>query len=83
MHIASPSPSSDPVAKMQSLRIAFGLRLRARRVRQGLSQAELCRRVKISQKGYNCLEMGRNWPSIPVYQRICAELGLKCPPLLS
>lgn len=45
----------------------FATRLRARRLKMNLSQRDLARQVGISSKSLCNLEMGNNWPSLPVY----------------
>lgn len=45
----------------------FAAALRARRLNMKMSQRELARQVGISSKSLCNLEMGNNWPSVPVY----------------
>ena len=57
-------------------------KLRAAREKAGLSQAELARRVGVSQGLIWAIENGAKRPSIKVLARIAAELSLSLDELL-
>lgn len=57
-------------------RIAFGDRVRAKRLEAGLSQKELAAKVGLTPAAMNNIETGTSWGSMPVYGRICETLGI-------
>jgi ribosome-binding protein aMBF1 (putative translation factor) len=56
---------------------ALGRRVQAERVRQGLSEQELARRVAVRRAFVVQLEQGERMPSFDLLQRIAAALGLR------
>lgn len=58
---------NNPAQMPQNLLKSFAAALRARRTQMNMSQRDLARRVGISSKSLCNLEMGNNWPSMPVY----------------
>ena len=58
----------------------FGQHLRRRRQALEIMQIELAKRVGISGHNLNNIEYDHNYPSLPVYIRLCKELGMRKPP---
>lgn len=48
-----------------------------------LTQAQLAAEVGGSNKSVSNMEYGRNWPSIPIYMKLCKALRTPPPPLIS
>ncbi len=46
-----------------------------------LSQVEFARTLGVSNKTLDNIEAARNWPSMPVYIKLCRALGVGTPPL--
>jgi transcriptional regulator with XRE-family HTH domain len=65
------------------LRRLLGDTARAARLRQGLTQAEVARQVRLKPGVYGRVERGKMTPSVPTLRRICATLGLSSDVLLS
>ncbi len=61
----------------------IGRNVRKRRVAAGLKQSDLARTAGISYNQLNHIEVGRYFPSIPVYVALCEALQLNSPPLLN
>lgn len=60
----------------------FGQNLKAHRLDSGFpTLRSLADKVGISYKSLFNIEAGLNWPSMPVYLRLCQELKLPDPPL--
>lgn len=58
----------------KELRTRFGIVVKARRKERGLSLTEMAARAGISVKTAGGYESGNNWPSLPVYFRLCGVL---------
>lgn len=67
----------------QSIERALGARLRSLREQQGLSQAELARRAKISQSNVGRIEEGERSCTVGSLARLAAGLGVEPAALLS
>lgn len=65
----SPGPMAEGVRQVLSAR------LRERRARAGLSQAELASRAGLSTEFVSRVERGATLPSLPTLMRVCAVLG--------
>lgn len=53
-----------------------GERIRALRMRSGLSQAALARRAGIGQTSVSAIETGKQSPTVDTLERICQALGV-------
>jgi transcriptional regulator with XRE-family HTH domain len=67
----------------EKLRHVLGNAARAARLRLGLTQAEVARRVSLRTAVYGRIERGGMTPSVTSLRRICATLGLSSDALLS
>jgi transcriptional regulator with XRE-family HTH domain len=61
---------------MSSLRVSFGKRIRALRMRAGLSQEDLAESAEISVDFVSLVERGINAPSFETLERLAAALGV-------
>lgn len=52
----------------------FGERLRQAREAKGMSQAEIARKLGVSQPAYSYIENGEKNPSLPVAKRLAVVL---------
>jgi DNA-binding XRE family transcriptional regulator len=60
----------------------FGAKLREMRQDSGYrTMRSFAPKIHITLKALYNIEAGRNWPSMPVYLRICKELKMPEPPL--
>ncbi|HEX8822225.1 MAG TPA: helix-turn-helix transcriptional regulator [Archangium sp.] len=67
----------------EKLRHALGEAARAARLRLGLTQAEVAKKVRLKPGVYGRVERGAMVPSVPTLRRICEALGLSSDVLLS
>ena len=67
----------------EKLRHALGDAARAARLRLGLTQAEVAKKVRLKSGVYGRVERGAMVPSVPTLRRICETLGLSSDTLLS
>lgn len=67
--------------ELAAKRKAFGVALRIRRLKAGISQAELARTSGVSPKTLNNIEYGHAWPSLPFYFALCRILKMAKAPL--
>ncbi|QRN94043.1 helix-turn-helix transcriptional regulator [Archangium violaceum] len=67
----------------EKLRHALGSAARAARLRLGLTQAEVARKVRLKSGVYGRVERGAMVPSVPTLRRICETLGISSDALLS
>lgn len=58
----------------KELRTKFGVVIKTRRKERGFSLTEMAARAGISVKTAGGYESGNNWPSLPVYFRLCGVL---------
>lgn len=54
----------------------LGEAIRDIRLKVGLTQEEVCKKIKIAQGYYSIIENGRSKPSIDVLEKICDALGV-------
>lgn len=57
--------------------VEFGKQIRKQRLAAGISQTALAKKVGVSNKNLCNIECGLNWPSLPVYFALLAELETK------
>lgn len=62
---------------------SFSVALNERRKECGLTLKELSAKTGASYQTLGNIEQGLHWPSMPVYNALCRELGLPTPPLFS
>ena len=67
----------------EKLRHALGDAARAARLRLGLTQAEVAKKVGLRTAVYGRVERGGMTPSVPTLRRLCTTLGLSSEVLLS
>jgi len=67
----------------EKLRHALGDAARAARLRLGLTQAEVAKKVGLKSGVYGRVERGMMMPSVPTLRRMCATLGISSDVLLS
>ncbi len=67
----------------EKLRNALGDAARAARLRLGLTQAEVAKKVGLRTAVYGRVERGGMTPSVPTLRCMCATLGLSADVLLS
>ena len=67
----------------EKLRHALGDAARAARLRLGLTQAEVAKKVRLKSGVYGRVERGAMVPSVPTLRRICETLGISLDALLS
>ena len=67
----------------EKLRQALGDAARAARLRLGLTQAEVAKKVRLKPGVYGRVERGAMVPSVPTLRRICETLGISSDALLS
>ena len=67
----------------EKLRHALGDAARAARLRMGLTQAEVAKKVRLKPGVYGRIERGAMVPSVPTLRRICETLGISSDVLLS
>jgi transcriptional regulator with XRE-family HTH domain len=67
----------------EKLRHALGDAARAARLRLGLTQAEVAKKVRLKSGVYGRVERGAMVPSVPTLRRICETLGISSDALLS
>ncbi|MFY0568939.1 helix-turn-helix domain-containing protein [Archangium lansingense] len=67
----------------EKLRHALGDAARAARLRLGLTQAEVAKKVRLKPGVYGRVERGAMVPSVPTLRRICETLGISSDALLS
>jgi len=65
------------------LQFVFGQRIRAERERQGISQAELARRLDMHQPDLCDLEKGRHSATLETVERIAIQLAVPPSTLLN
>lgn len=61
---------------------ALGKAIVAMRKKQGLGREKFAELIGLSYSNTANIETGQNWPSMPVYIRICETLGIGVPPLV-
>lgn len=66
----------------QKRRTAFGSAVASRRIAIGFKQEDLANLMDVSVQQLSNVEAGRNWPSIPAYQKLCQALRVGVPPLM-
>ncbi|WP_257455608.1 helix-turn-helix transcriptional regulator [Archangium lipolyticum] len=64
-------------------RHAMGESARAARLRLGLTQAEVAKKIRLKSGVYGRVERGMMVPSVPTLRRICETLGISSDVLLS
>lgn len=69
---------SSPEAKAALVRFGQGIRVK----RAMRPQRVIAGKVGISIKQYSNVERGANWPSLPVYIKLCRVLKIKLPEML-
>jgi len=69
------------VSSKKALRL-FAAALGKRREEMRMSRTELAEEVGVSYFTMAHIELGENWPSIPVYLAICKALQVGVPPLM-
>ena len=67
----------------EKLRLALGDAARAARLRLGLTQAEVAKKVRLKSGVYGRVERGMMTPSVPTLRRMCETLGISSDVLLS
>jgi transcriptional regulator with XRE-family HTH domain len=67
----------------EKLRHALGDAARAARLRLGLTQAEVAKKVRLKSGVYGRVERGAMVPSVPTLRRICDTLAISSDALLS
>ena len=67
----------------EKLRHALGDAARAARLRLGLTQAEVAKKVRLKPGVYGRVERGAMVPSVPTLRRICETLAISSDLLLS
>ena len=67
----------------EKLRHALVDAARAARLRLGLTQAEVAKKVRLKSGVYGRVERGAMVPSVPTLRRICETLGISSDVLLS
>ncbi|MBM7115405.1 helix-turn-helix transcriptional regulator [[Archangium] primigenium] len=67
----------------EKLRHALGDAARAARLRMGLTQVEVAKKVRLKSGVYGRVERGAMVPSVPTLRRICETLGISSDALLS
>ncbi len=67
----------------EKLRQALGDAARAARLRMGLTQAEVAKKVRLKPGVYGRVERGAMVPRVPTLRRICETLGISSDALLS
>jgi len=67
----------------EKLRHALGDAARAARLRLGLTQAEVAKKVRLKSGVYGRVERGAMVPSVPTLRRICETLAISSDALLS
>jgi transcriptional regulator with XRE-family HTH domain len=67
----------------EKLRHTLGDAARAARLRLGLTQAEVAKKVRLKSGVYGRVERGAMVPSVPTLRRICETLGISSDALLS
>lgn len=60
----------------EKLRLALGDAARAARLRLGLTQAEVAKKVRLKSGVYGRVERGMMTPSVPTLRRMCETLGI-------
>jgi transcriptional regulator with XRE-family HTH domain len=60
----------------EKLRLALGDAARAARLRLGLTQAEVSKKVRLKPGVYGRVERGAMVPSVPTLRRICETLSV-------
>jgi transcriptional regulator with XRE-family HTH domain len=60
----------------------LGMKLKALREQQGMSQAALGKKAKLTREHVNRLEAGRHGPTMAVLQRLAKALGVPATALL-
>ncbi len=61
---------------------AFAAGLVKRRLQLDLKRVKVADAAGVSYSQLSHLELGNNWPTLPVYRALCRVLKLKKPPLL-
>ncbi len=61
---------------------SFGRVMKARRLDRKMSHADLAKAIGVSASQISNMERGDNYPSLPVYVRLCVALGYVRIPLL-
>ncbi len=67
----------------ETLQRTLGQQARAARLRLGLTQEEVARRVGLAQSVYGRVERGGMMPSVPTLRKLCLALELSSDALLS
>ncbi|MFY0570130.1 helix-turn-helix domain-containing protein [Archangium lansingense] len=67
----------------EKLRHSLGDAARAARLRMGLTQAEVAKKVRLKSGVYGRVERGAMVPSVPTLRRICETLAISSDALLS
>lgn len=60
----------------------FAAALLTRRLRLGYSRQKVALKAGVSYSQLSHLELGDNWPTVPVYRALCRVLKIRKPPLL-
>lgn len=61
---------------------ALGRAITDLRKKQGLGREKFASLIGLSYSNTANIETGQNWPSMPVYIKICSVLGIGVPPLV-
>ncbi|MBM7115705.1 helix-turn-helix domain-containing protein [Archangium primigenium] len=67
----------------ENLQRLLGEAARAARLRLGLTQAEVAKKVRLKSGVYGRVERGMMMPSVPTLRRMCETLGISSDVLLS
>lgn len=78
--IAHPDKQTGP--KADALLTSFGKAIASRRLHFSMGQVKLASSVGCSVGQISNMEAGRNWPSMPVYVKLCRVLKVATPPFL-
>lgn len=60
----------------------FAAAVVAKRTKKGLSRPAFAAKVGVSYFTINHIEHFENWPTVPVYIKMCKVLGVRVPPLM-
>lgn len=62
--------------------VSFGLAVAEVRKQRGIPRWRFASLIGLSYSNIANIETGQNWPSMPVYIKICSVLGIGVPPLV-
>jgi ribosome-binding protein aMBF1 (putative translation factor) len=60
----------------------FASALIRRREELGISRRKLCEEANVSYSLMSHVELGENWPTLPVYRALCRVLKVGKPPMM-